>query len=222
MNNSLDIFPGLRLRIASLAFIAALMTSAPVVGQDGERKIWRPKPSACAPSESASASPLAVPACCATIAAPPPAAEPVVAPTTAPIAPAPPQVETPPRRISISAKALFPVGSAVLSPDGKAAIDRDVVQNLRLLPQFQSVRVTGHSDRQGSTAVNERLSKARAEAVRSYLLSVGVPAVKVTAQGLGARQPLPGVTCADTLKKAQLNDCLAPNRRIEIEVVPNA
>lgn len=66
--------------------------------------------------------------------------------------------------------------------------------------------VQGHTDATGLPALNQRLSQARAEAVVSALVQAGVPAAKLTPEGLGASRPL-----------AQGDDAAAraQNRRIE-------
>ena len=59
------------------------------------------------------------------------------------------------------------------------------------------------------------LSQRRADTVRSYLISQGIPAANITAVGMGESQPV--VQCANTARQA-LVDCLQPNRRVEVEV----
>ena len=50
--------------------------------------------------------------------------------------------------------------------------------------------MTGHTDRLGSDAYNQKLSERRAEAVRDYLVSKGVPKDKIEAIGMGEKQPV--------------------------------
>ena len=52
------------------------------------------------------------------------------------------------------------------------------------------IEVEGHTDSVGSDEYNEQLSEERAEAVRDYLLSQGVPESSVTAVGLGKAAPV--------------------------------
>ena len=77
--------------------------------------------------------------------------------------------------------------------------------------------MTGHTDRLGTDAHNQPLSLRRADAVRDYLVSKGVPRDKIETIGMGEKQPLPGVVCDQKNQKA-LIECLAPNRRVEVEV----
>jgi OOP family OmpA-OmpF porin len=83
------------------------------------------------------------------------------------------------------------------------------------------VLVTGHTDRIGSQAYNQKLSERRADAVRDYLVSKGVPRDKIETLGMGKTQPIPGVVCNQKALR-ELIACLAPNRRVEVEVKGDA
>jgi len=145
------------------------------------------------------------------VAAPPP---PAPAPAPAPAAPPPaPQVQ----KITLASKALFDFDKAVLKPEGKAAIDSQIISKLASVQRLELVLVTGHTDRIGTQRYNQRLSERRADAVRDYLVSRGVPRDKIETLGMGKTQPVPGVVCNQKALKA-LIACLAPNRRVEIEV----
>ncbi len=72
------------------------------------------------------------------------------------------------------------------------------------------IEVAGHTDSTGSEALNERLSKARAEAIRAMLVRQGVEAARIRTAGYGAAKPV-----ADNVTPAGK----AQNRRIEFVVV---
>jgi OOP family OmpA-OmpF porin len=99
-------------------------------------------------------------------AAPPPPPPPPPAPAPAPA----PQVQ----KITLATKALFDFDKAVLKPEGRAAIDSEVISKLNNVSKLELVLVTGHTDRIGSQAYNQKLSERRANAVRDYLVSKGV------------------------------------------------
>ena len=124
-----------------------------------------------------------------------------------------PQVQ----KITLASKALFDFDKAVLKPEGKAAIDTEIIAKLRDVQKLELVLVTGHTDRIGSQAYNQKLSERRADAVRDYLVSKGVPRDKIETLGMGKTQPVPGVVCNMKAMK-ELIACLAPNRRVEVEV----
>ncbi|RYY98689.1 MAG: outer membrane protein assembly factor BamE [Comamonadaceae bacterium] len=128
--------------------------------------------------------------------------------------PAPP----PPQRIELSADALFAFGrsgKADLLPQGRRELDALAAQ-LRGTGDAARLRITGHADRIGSAASNQRLSLARATTVRDDLVDAGVTAAAgATVVGRGSQEPK--VQCAQSARAA-LIECLAPNRRVEIEV----
>lgn len=71
--------------------------------------------------------------------------------------------------------------------------------------------IAGHSDRSGPAGVNLRSSKRRAEAVRDYLTTRGVPARAMSVEAFGEQQPF--VATEDGVREVQ-------NRRVEIRLVP--
>jgi len=144
------------------------------------------------------------------------------APSTAPVAPtAPPKPATPPapsvQKITLASKALFDFDKAVLKAEGQAVLDREIVSRIKEVQKLELVLVTGHTDRLGSQAYNQKLSERRAAAVAAYLASKGVAKDKIETLGMGKTQPVPGVVCNQTNRKA-LIACLQPHRRVEVEV----
>ncbi|AGR72969.1 outer membrane protein OmpA [Burkholderia pseudomallei] len=136
------------------------------------------------------------------------------APAPAPVAPVAPAITS--QKITYQADTLFDFDKAVLKPAGKQKLDE-------LAAKIQGMNVevvvaTGYTDRIGSDKYNDRLSLRRAQAVKSYLVSKGVPANKVYTEGKGKRNPVTGNTCKQKNRK-QLIACLAPDRRVEVEVV---
>ncbi|BAL25846.1 OmpA family protein [Azoarcus sp. KH32C] len=151
----------------------------------------------------------------------PAAAAPTAAPAPAPAAPAAAAPAAPAptaKKITLSSKALFGFNKAVLTPQGKAAIDREVLARLREVGPLQLVTVSGHTDRLGSQQYNQALSERRAKAVKDYLVTKGVPADKIDVIGYGKTQPVPGVKCDDKLGRKKLIECLEPHRRVEVEI----
>ena len=146
-------------------------------------------------------------------AAPAPAPAPAPVAAAAPAPAAAPQVQ----KITLASKALFDFDKAILKPEGKSAIDSEIISKLSGVQKLELVLVTGHTDRIGTQQYNQKLSERRADAVRDYLVSKGVAKDKIETLGMGKTQPLPGVVCHQKNFRA-LVACLAPDRRVEIEV----
>ena len=142
-------------------------------------------------------------------------------PMTPPAPPPPPPPAPPPapglQKITLATKALFDFDKAVLKPEGKAAIDTEVLSKLRDVTKLELILVTGHTDPIGTQAYNQKLSERRADAVRDYLVSKGVAKDKIETLGMGKTQPVPGLVCHQKERKA-LIECYAPDRRVEVEV----
>jgi OmpA-OmpF porin, OOP family len=86
-----------------------------------------------------------------------------------------------------------------------------------------AVVVTGHTDRIGSLAYNQNLSERRAVVVKDYLVSKGVDQKLIFWEGKAYKQPIPVTKfCDNKMKRKQLIECLAPNRRVTVEVVGRA
>jgi|SRR6185369_16389800 len=111
--------------------------------------------------------------------------------------------------ITLSGQVLFVTGKAELLPaaqDQLAAVAKALQDQGELKP----VVVEGYTDSVGSDSNNLKLSQDRANAVRSFLVSKGLPSDKLTAVGKGKSNP---VASNDT------PDGRANNRRVEIVVV---
>lgn len=153
----------------------------------------------------------------------PPAAIPAPPPVVAPVAkPAPPPPAAPKPcdfTVSLASDQTFAFNKAVLTGPAKAKLDSDVVGKLGTCANVRLIVVTGHTDRLGSAQYNQKLSEKRAAAVTEYLFSKGVAASLFETMGAGKTAPAQGVAkCADNLPRQKLIECLAPHRRVVIEV----
>jgi len=102
---------------------------------------------------------------------------------------------------------LFATGSAELSPASKDML-ADIANRLNS-QDMVSAKVVGHTDSVGSDASNQLLSERRAKSVAEFLVSQGVPAGKLSEEGMGENNPV-----ADNATAAGR----AENRRVEISV----
>jgi len=149
------------------------------------------------------------------------AAAPMPAPAMAPVpppvpAPVPVAVLPMPQKMSFSADALFAFDKSDIKPDGKAMLE-DLAKQLKGA-SFDTIFVTGHADRLGRDAYNQKLSERRADAVKTYLVGQNIAADRVTAKGMGETQPVTKDGECKGAKSASVIACLQPDRRVDVEV----
>ncbi|EDH3766138.1 outer membrane protein assembly factor BamE [Salmonella enterica subsp. enterica] len=120
-------------------------------------------------------------------------------------------------RTELSADLLFPFDSAVLRDDDveSAKVLDELVTRVRSPSARHTLLIEGYSDRMGRQEYNQALSAARANAVRDYLVALGVAADSVYAEGRG--EYVPGTPCKHEAGDA-LKACLAPDRKVVITV----
>ena len=104
----------------------------------------------------------------------------------------------------------------VLFATGQAEIKAGAMQNLYKLASYlqknpgRSIVIEGHTDDVGSDALNQDLSRRRAEAVRRFLVSSGIPSDRVIARGFGEAFPVaPNTNVAGRQQ----------NRRVEVVIL---
>jgi len=118
--------------------------------------------------------------------------------------------------VTLAADNTFAFNKTVLTKSAKANLDNAVIAKLGACASVQSVIITGHADRLGSQSYNQKLSEKRASAVQAYLAGKGLKAEHVETMGAGKTQPIK--SCDDKLGRKKLIECLAPNRRVTIDV----
>jgi len=168
---------------------------------------------------------VAAAGCHKKVAATPPMPPPPPPPTTAPPlppAPAPPPAPTPaptPRPLSedevfarksvdqLNAEkplsdVFFELDRTDIQDEGRSILQRDA-DWLKRWPST-AVTIEGHCDSRGSAEYNLGLGSRRASAVKDYLVSLGVPATRLTTVSKGKEQPV----CTD-----ENESCWSQNRR---------
>ena len=81
----------------------------------------------------------------------------------------------------------FDLGKSTIRDHSLPSLDR--VAQLLVDKNF-SLKLAGHTDNTGSKDLNMRLSKDRAESIKSYLVSKGANASRIEATGYGQNQPI--------------------------------
>jgi OmpA-OmpF porin, OOP family len=134
--------------------------------------------------------------------------------------PTPPVTASPvPEKLTLQADASFKFDRGDLAgmlPAGKTKLDQ-LLRDLRQVDDVTRIRIDGYTDRLGNDRYNRQLSAQRAETVKRYLQNGGVD-LPITTRGRGKEAPL--VQCDDR-NQQDLIDCLAPNRRVELDFVRN-
>lgn len=103
---------------------------------------------------------------------------------------------------TIGDRVLFAVDTSTITPEGKTILDGQA-QWLLTNTDYRSV-IEGHADEQGTREYNLALGFRRANAVREYLVSRGVPAGRLEVTSFGKERPIE--ICSE-------ESCYAQNRR---------
>ncbi len=107
-----------------------------------------------------------------------------------------------------------------MTADNKKELDKFLATEVKPLNTVGAVIITGHTDRIGNDKSNKTLSEKRALGVKDYVVSKGIDQKLIFWEGKGPKQPIPVTKfCDNKMKRAQLIECLAPNRRVTVEVV---
>lgn len=112
--------------------------------------------------------------------------------------------------ITLSGSVLFESAKSELAPAAQVKLN-DVAKALIQEDPLGHIVVEGHTDSQGGADFNRELSQRRAAAVRDYLVSRGVAADRISAEGLGLTRPIANNDSPEGR---------ANNRRVEIVVQP--
>lgn len=104
----------------------------------------------------------------------------------------------------------FATGKSTITPESYEVLE----DAIKLLNDYPNVRVeiAGHTDSRGSKTKNMKLSQARADAVREYLIGKGIAADRLVAKGYGSAEPVASNKTAEGREE---------NRRIEFRVLPS-
>ena len=131
--------------------------------------------------------------------------------------PAPPPEAPPPakkevkirdNRIEIGEKIQFAYDKAEVLSESFAILD-ELAKVIQENPHVQKVSIEGHASDEGEEQHNLILSKARAEAVRAYLIAKGVSADRLSSTGFGEGKPLVANDTPEGREK---------NRRVEFHI----
>lgn len=112
--------------------------------------------------------------------------------------------------VALPSGILFDLGKDALKPGAKESLSKAATT---LKDSQTNIIIQGHTDSSGSDAINRPLSERRANHVRDFLVSQGVPGSRMTAVGYGSSRPA-------VPNDSEANRAL--NRRVQLEISPNA
>ena len=99
----------------------------------------------------------------------------------------------------------------------KARMKLDTLSNIiNSSKQVVRANIVGYADRMGTNDYNMNLSKSRALAVHNYLQGKGLDSRVAKLRALGEESA--SATCDNNQGRSALIKCLAPDRRVEIEL----
>ena len=110
--------------------------------------------------------------------------------------------------VALPSGILFDTGKDALKPAAKDSLSKAATT---LKTSETNIIIQGHTDSTGSDSVNQPLSQRRADHVRDFLASKGVPSSRMTAVGYGSSRP---AVPNDTPENRTLN------RRVQLEISP--
>lgn len=116
--------------------------------------------------------------------------------------------------VNVVIKTYFEFDKSNLTNESRSKLN-DVANQIKAY-NVEVITVSGHADRIGTEEYNEALSQRRADTVKEELVKLGVDESKIFTEAKGETQP--EVTCPGRTN-AKVISCLAPNRRVEVEVV---
>ena len=119
--------------------------------------------------------------------------------------------------LTLDGETYFEFNKSNLTPLGQEQLDK-LLAGLSGT-QYETIAITGHTDRLGTDAYNKKLSERRALEVKRYLSKKGIDANKIQTKWVGSTEPQTAPGACEGMNRKETISCLAPDRRVELEVV---
>ena len=103
---------------------------------------------------------------------------------------------------------LFDTGKASLKPSSFKTLD-ELVELMKLKSNLV-IEIDGHTDNKGPHDINMKLSEARSNTVRKYLIKKGIPSARVSSKGFGDTKPV---------ASNKTEEGRTQNRRTEVNII---
>ncbi len=141
--------------------------------------------------------------------------EPIAVQAAQPELPAQPPKPVPPKKaklvgkkIVITEKVMFDYDKATIKAESNELLS-DVGEIIKKFPTIKKVSIEGHTDTTGKAKYNKKLSQKRANAVKEFLVKLGIDGKRLEAIGHGEENPI------DPSKGEEANE---KNRRVEFNI----
>lgn len=121
-------------------------------------------------------------------------------------------------RIDIKDSVYFETAKDVIKEQSFELLN-EVAELIVAHPELTLIRIEGHTDNRGNADYNRKLSQARADSVRQYLMSRGVSENRLESIGYGEDKPLDNRNVAEAWEKNRRVDFMVAERA---EVQPTA
>lgn len=105
---------------------------------------------------------------------------------------------------------IFNVGTATITSESYSELD-EIVKMLKDNPAM-IIQLEGHTDIKGDPKLNMKLSQARVEAVKSYLVTKGSSKSRIKTKAFGGASPL---------SRENTEEAHKMNRRVELRILQN-
>ena len=112
-------------------------------------------------------------------------------------------------RVVLEERVLFDFNRSRVKHSARPVLQA-IVELWRQHPEWNQLRVEGHADVRGDPEWNQELSEMRAQRVRNFLVSLGIPGGTIEAVGFGASKPRDNRDTGDAHQR---------NRRVEFVVL---
>lgn len=113
------------------------------------------------------------------------------------------------KKIEITEKVMFEYDKATIKTDSHGLLN-DIATVMKEHANIQKVRIEGHTDSDGTDDYNKTLSQDRADAVKAFLVGVGIDENRMEAVGYGEEKPI-----ADN----KTEEGKERNRRVEFNII---
>ena len=105
---------------------------------------------------------------------------------------------------------IFQVGKSRITEESYQELD--IVHGMMTENDKMVIQLEGHTDYQGNAKENLKLSQARVDAVKTYLVSKGIPKNRIKTKAFGSTMPL---------SREESPEAHRMNRRVEMRILEN-